>query len=274
MKHVMFSLWFLIWLNAVYTVVAQGFYPDFALVVQLPSYETFMTNLGDSPIRVDGYFISSPSGSLSPSGWKRLSSSGPEIVEALGQGADQFFSVPATATELAELNLAGSATWQPGQSWSIGFPFNSDVVGFADAVFEIASPDGLLLTSGTVVSSHERALAALVVPEPSGPGDFNGDGAVDAADYVEWRQGLGTIYDQNDYGVWRAHFGTSLGSGSGSVDPLSLWSASAGLDPAPADFRVPAAAVPEPTTAWLLIIGAAIGISTGLRVASAVPSTH
>jgi hypothetical protein len=116
-----------------------------------------------------------------------------------------------------------------------------------------------------VVSSEEEALAALVVvPEPSGPGDFNGDGAVDAADYVEWRKGLGTIYDQSDYGVWRAHFGTSLGAGSGSVDPLSLWSASG--EPL-------LAAVPEPTTAWLLIIGVVIGISTGRRVASVGPST-
>jgi hypothetical protein len=168
MKRVLVPLCFLMWLNVVSTVAAQGFYPDFALVVQLPSYETFMTNLGDSPIRVDAYFIASPSGSLSPSGWKRLSSSGPEIVAALGPGADQFFPVSATANQLVELNPATSATWQPGQSWSIGFPFNSDVVGFADAVFEISSPDGLLLTGGTVVSSPERApVALLVVPEPS-----------------------------------------------------------------------------------------------------------
>ena len=36
------------------------------------------------------------------------------------------------------------------------------------------------------------------------PGDFNGDGAVDAADYVVWRMGLGTTYSQADYDVWRA----------------------------------------------------------------------
>ena len=87
MKRVVVSLCFLIWPNAVATVTAQDVYPDFALVVQLPSYETFMTNLGDSPIRIDAYLITSQSGSLSPSGWKRLSSAGPEIVEALGPGA-------------------------------------------------------------------------------------------------------------------------------------------------------------------------------------------
>lgn len=35
------------------------------------------------------------------------------------------------------------------------------------------------------------------------PGDFNRDGAVDASDYVVWRNGKGIIYTQNDYEVWR-----------------------------------------------------------------------
>ena len=38
-------------------------------------------------------------------------------------------------------------------------------------------------------------------------GDFNQDGTVDAADYVVWRKDLGGIYTQNDYNIWRAHFG-------------------------------------------------------------------
>ena len=46
------------------------------------------------------------------------------------------------------------------------------------------------------------------------PGDFNSNGVVDAADYVVWRKGLGTTYTQNDYNVWRAHFGQAAGSGS------------------------------------------------------------
>jgi hypothetical protein len=39
------------------------------------------------------------------------------------------------------------------------------------------------------------------------PGDFNTDGTVDAADYVVWRNGLGTTYTQTDYDAWRANFG-------------------------------------------------------------------
>ena len=147
----------------------EDVYPDFALVVQLPSYETFMTNLGDSPIRVDGYQIASASGSLSPNDWVRLSSSGPEIVTALGPGADQFFAANPNVNSLAELNPFSSATWQPGQSWSIGFPFNSNDPNFVlDAVFRFSSPDGLVLNGSTVVPPSELFPAAfLVIPEPS-----------------------------------------------------------------------------------------------------------
>jgi hypothetical protein len=51
---------------------------------------------------------------------------------------------------------------------------------------------------------------------PSIAGDFNGDGSVDAADYVVWRKGLGTTFTQANYDTWRTHFGQSAGSGSGA----------------------------------------------------------
>jgi hypothetical protein len=75
---------------------------------------------------------------------------------------------------------------------------------------------------------------------PYNPGDYNGNGIVDAADYTEWRDGLGTIYTQADYGVWAAHFGeTSMGNGA----------------------TVENAAVPEPTTLVVLVVGMAAMIT-------------
>jgi hypothetical protein len=70
------------------------------------------------------------------------------------------------------------------------------------------------------------------------PGDFSGDGDVDAADYVVWRNGLGTDYAHNDYDVWRAHFGETAGSSAAlpSAEPPSVH-------------------VPEPSTALVLAIG-------------------
>ena len=43
-------------------------------------------------------------------------------------------------------------------------------------------------------------------------GDYNADGAVDAADYVVWRADAGRTQDQFD--AWRAYFGQSIGSGA------------------------------------------------------------
>lgn len=58
------------------------------------------------------------------------------------------------------------------------------------------------------------------------PGDFNGDGFVDAADYTVWRDGLGEAFAQNDYDTWAKNYTTST----------------------PGD---PAAAAPEPSAALL-----------------------
>jgi hypothetical protein len=150
---------------------AQEFYPDFALLIQLPSYETFLKNVGASPVTVDGYFITSQSDSLSPSGWASLdAANGPAIVSALGPGADQFDVLGAVDPGLlGELNLLGSATWQPGKSWSIGFPFDSDDPEFVfDPVFRFSSEGGLVLSGGTLVPGDGYALATiLIVPEPS-----------------------------------------------------------------------------------------------------------
>jgi hypothetical protein len=78
----------------------------------------------------------------------------------------------------------------------------------------------------------------IVVDAASLDGDFNGDGIVNAADYVVWRNGLDTDYEQSDYDVWVEHFGNRLEDASGTV-----------------------AAVPEPA-GWFLL---AFGTMAGLR---------
>jgi hypothetical protein len=63
-------------------------------------------------------------------------------------------------------------------------------------------------------------------------GDYNNNGIVDAADYTVWREGLGPIFKQSDYDVWRTHFGLSL-AGAGASAP---------------------GAVPEPATIELVML--------------------
>jgi T5SS/PEP-CTERM-associated repeat protein len=65
------------------------------------------------------------------------------------------------------------------------------------------------------------------------PGDYNGNGVVDAADYVVWRKTDGS---QEGYNLWRTNFGRMAGSGSGATAGLS--SSATGSA---------SAAVPEPT---------------------------
>jgi len=65
------------------------------------------------------------------------------------------------------------------------------------------------------IGAYEFGMAALA-------GDFNADGTVDAADYSRWRDGLGTIYTQDDYNDWKTNFGQSLGGASSSLFSSAL----------------------------------------------------
>jgi hypothetical protein len=65
------------------------------------------------------------------------------------------------------------------------------------------------------------------------PGDYNHDGAVDAADYVVWRKTDGS---QIGYNIWRANVGATLGGGAASATAAKI------------------AAVPEPIAATLAVV--------------------
>ena len=69
-------------------------------------------------------------------------------------------------------------------------------------------------------------------------GDFNDDGSVDAADYVVWRKGGGSVAD---YNTWRTHFGQTGGSASAGVAASQT-------------------AVPEPMSLFLCAIGGTLWI--------------
>jgi hypothetical protein len=77
-------------------------------------------------------------------------------------------------------------------------------------------------------------------------GDYNGNGTIDAADYVVWREVFGQagaglaadgnvdgLVDQADYNLWRAHFGQTAGSSATNISKS-------------------VARAPEPTTSVLL----------------------
>ena len=84
----------------------------------------------------------------------------------------------------------------------------------------------------------------LSVAVPGLSGDYNQNGTVDAADYVVWRNGLGTIYTQDDYTMWRANFGRSFASGAAGA---------------------PQAPVPEPAAISIITLAIILTMGTGQR---------
>jgi hypothetical protein len=120
------------------------------------------------------------------------------------------------------MNYVGDTTQVPAVTFGTnGFTpapvYDSQVVAHRGVTLAGDEPDATI-----------NAVAALA-------GDFNGDGVVDAADYVVWRNGLGTIFMPGDYNIWREHFGQAAGSGAAVSAALTV-------------------AVPEPSSILLLAV--------------------
>lgn len=151
-----------------------------------------------------------------------------------------------------EIEITDLATFD-----SVDVTGSADLAGLINVIldpsFTLAAGNSFqILTAGTLIDSGitlalggDNDLFTLDVDTNTGvvtllsslmglPGDFNGNGTVDAADYAAWRDGLGTLYTAADYDVWREHFGETLGSGSGQAH---------------------AATVPEPSSLILLFLG-------------------
>lgn len=143
----------------------------------------------------------------------------------------------------ADLMDALNIEWSYFSPWTWDFIQGKyDEAGYSEAELEAALQD--LLGDEDVITLDELMTMPWSTSAPALPGDYNGDGTVDAADYVVWRDNLDTLatlpndltpdsVDEFDYQVWRAFFGQTLG-GSGA-----------------------AAAVPEPASLFLLLWGSA-----------------
>ncbi|HEX2477059.1 MAG TPA: autotransporter-associated beta strand repeat-containing protein [Lacipirellulaceae bacterium] len=122
---------------------------------------------------------------------------------------------------------------------NLNFTSGEDVIDslFIDGVSQHvgiwgAVGSGAPFTSPRIVGAGRLQVTTFIAPPLAG--DFNGDGVVDAADYIVWRVRLGATYTEADYEVWRANFGRSAGSGASNT-----------------------AAVPEPCSSVLLLLAVA-----------------
>ena len=132
-----------------------------------------------------------------------------ELDEEASAGSPAL-SVSGTADLAGELRvgLPDGFTPEPGQTFTLLQA--SDVTGAFIPPLLPNTENGLELELESTSTS-----VFLNVLAPSLPGDFNGDGSVDAADYTVWRDGLGTEFVQNDYNVWAANFGSTSATSSG-----------------------------------------------------------
>jgi hypothetical protein len=113
-------------------------------------------------------------------------------------------------------------------------------INYAGDRLEVYFDPAYTVTQGGIIfgtSSPSQGYSGTIVTPPQlNPGDNNGDGIIDAGDYAVWRKGLGTIYTQDHFDIWRANFGQTISLGSGSSVGSSI-------------------TVPEPAAGILLLIG-------------------
>ncbi|QDU89528.1 hypothetical protein Pla175_29200 [Pirellulimonas nuda] len=183
----------------------------------------------------DGPDADSIPGSSSGERWERLASTDRQFAEAFLFGSSQFDN---TRSELLG-GLINAATFDQAAA---------EAAGDIKFSYSLASGD---IVQG-VVQYYYEAIGL--------PGDFNGDGSVDAADYTVWRDALGTtaslggngdetggsanLVDAADYALWKQSFGASL-----SVGPAAT----------------AAAGVPEPSSLLVCLLAGAAGAASLAR---------
>jgi hypothetical protein len=165
---------------------------------------------------------------------------GSELVFALAgttratgtSGPGQYSAINATTAAFngkLTIQLAGGFTPAAGNQFQV--ISTSTATGAFGSIVLPTLPAGLAWGVNTTSTG-----VLLSVNSGSLPGDFNGDGKVDAADYVRWRKTNGSAAA---YNTWRANYGRVSGFGAGAVQ---------------------AAAAPEPTTILLLTFGFVIAL--------------
>jgi hypothetical protein len=155
--------------------------------------------------------------------------------ESYGVSADKFGNVYISGRTKGSLDVTNAGDWD-------AFVAKYDATGnriwvkqLGTAGFDESrgiSVDGFgnIYISGTVAdptTGSYNVFLAKYRDQPTVPGDYNYDGAVNAADYVLWRKAVGQTgsgltadgnqngsVDAADYDMWRAHFSQPAGSGS------------------------------------------------------------
>ncbi len=177
------------------------------------------------------------SGLSGASGMERID--GPDVGSVAGDSpGEQWEMLTANNNRIFEAFLFGNSAFDNSRVVDLGIIFDpSTPLADRDVAF-----------SYTTATGDQIAGAVQYFAAPGVPGDYSGNGVVDAADYTLWRNHLdqsvtlpndttpGTV-TAADYDVWKSHFGQSVGAGGGAAAVAS---------------------VPEPATVSLVVLAAAV----------------
>jgi hypothetical protein len=204
------------------------------LEVNTSNGQVTLKNETGETINIDYYEVTSAGSSLHDTNWNSFQDpggnpSGFPSGDGSGNGWEEFGNVGSKV--IGESYLTGSS----------GVPHSTSSGISLGAAFRTGMPQDLIFHYGQL---DEAA---------SIDGDFNGDGKVDAADYVVWRK---TINTQVAFDLWRANFGEMAGpSGPSTLVRGFIRYVTSGSG----------SAVPEPATVLLVGIGLASFAVSGRR---------
>ncbi len=184
--------------------------------------------------------------------WKYDVAEGEEFRARLRLSNDGVTSLDLT-NPLQELNFTVTGT-------ATDFEMFETTIDLPDGVrsFDLTFISGGALSA--LGSIYIDDISAAILKAPVLLGDYNGNGIVDAADYIVWRNSLGAsgsglaadgdgdnMVTQLDYDIWKANFGTTAGGAGG---------AAASVHPSPA---------PEPSAMLLFLVGTCVAAIASRR---------
>ncbi len=183
-----------------------------------------------TPFNIDHYALRSAGSALSTTNWNSLDDQNLGGGPNPGQGWEE--ADLSSSTRLGELFLLGQTGIVSGSPLTIGRAFNPATFGSGmngDLTFEFGV-------------AGEGKLTGQVIYLNRIPGDFTGNGAVDAADFTIWRDNLGAttgpglvadhsgpnghpdgVVNSFDYEAWRTNFGQSAPAAATAVPEPSGW---------------------------------------------------
>jgi hypothetical protein len=190
-------------------------YNNLVLVVDPATGNARMENQSVLTVGIDGYKITSASGSLRTANGQWNSLDDQNIA-----GGDWRESNP-TANQLIELKPTTSATMTGGVGFNLGSAFKTVATGGTqDLAFQYLFPGDTEFRNGVVVY---RTLSTFL------PADFNHDNQVNAADLAVWKTSFGNgagadadgdgDSDGGDFLVWQRQLGMSSGAAAAATVP-------------------------------------------------------